>query len=137
MSQTEIGLIGIVILSVMLMIGLDVGFSMLVTGFIGFALIGGWGAAFGNMAILPFDTLNNYFFAVLPLFLLMGAFCAEGQIGREAYDMARTWFGQFKRWPGDGHDRRLWSVRGHNRYHFGRFAGHGQGGLSGDEKGGV
>jgi tripartite ATP-independent transporter DctM subunit len=96
MSQTEIGLIGIVILTVMLLIGLDVGFSMLVTGFLGFALIGGWGAALGNMAILPFDTLNNYFFAVLPLFLLMGAFCAEGQIGKDAYNMARTWFGQSK-----------------------------------------
>src|SRR5512136_1019050 len=96
MSQTEIGLIGIAILSAMLLIGLDVGFSMLATGFIGFALIGGWGAAFANMAILPFDTLNNYFFAVMPLFLLMGSFCAEGQIGREAYQMARTWFGQLK-----------------------------------------
>jgi C4-dicarboxylate transporter DctM subunit len=94
MSQTTIGLLGIAILTIMLMIGLDVGFSMLVTGFIGFAMIGGWAAAFGNMAILPFDTLNNYFFAVLPLFLLMGAFCSEGQIGKEAYEMARTWFGQ-------------------------------------------
>ncbi len=96
MNQTEIGIIGIAILSIMLMIGLDVGFSMLVTGFIGFAMIGGWTAALGNMAILPFDSLNNYFFAVLPLFLLMGAFCAEGQIGRDAYEMARTWFGQLK-----------------------------------------
>jgi tripartite ATP-independent transporter DctM subunit len=96
MGQTEIGLIGIVILAVMLIIGLDVGFSMLVTGFIGFALIGGWGAALGNMAILPFDTLNNYFFAVLPLFLLMGSFCSEGQIGRDAYGMARAWFGQLR-----------------------------------------
>jgi len=96
MNQTEIGLVGIVILTVMLMVGIDVGFSMLVTGFIGFAMIGGWTAALGNMAILPFDTLNNYFFAVLPLFLLMGAFCAEGQIGREAYEMARTWFGQLR-----------------------------------------
>jgi tripartite ATP-independent transporter DctM subunit len=93
MSQTVIGLLGIGILSAMLMIGLDVGFSMLVTGFIGFAMIGGWGAALANMAILPFDTLNNYFFAVLPLFILMGSFCAEGQIGRDAYEMARTWFG--------------------------------------------
>jgi tripartite ATP-independent transporter DctM subunit len=96
MSQTEIGLVGIVILAVMLLIGIDVGFSMLITGFLGFALIGGWTAALGNMAILPFDTLNNYFFAVLPLFLLMGAFCAEGQIGKDAYSAARAWLGQFK-----------------------------------------
>jgi len=96
MGQTEIGLVGIAILAVMLLIGLDVGFSMLVTGFIGFALIGGWGAALGNMAILPFDTLNNYFFATLPLFLLMGNFVSASGIGAEAYTMARAWLGQFK-----------------------------------------
>src|SRR3972149_7752921 len=96
MGQTEIGLVGIVILAFMLMIGLDVGFSMLVTGFFGFALIGGWGAALGNMAILPFDTLNSYFFAVLPLFILMGNFVFTIGMGGETYTMARAWLGQFK-----------------------------------------
>jgi C4-dicarboxylate transporter DctM subunit len=96
MSQTEIGLIGIGILAVLLLIGMDVGYTMLLTGFIGFALIGGWGAAIGYMAILPFDTVNNYYFSVLPLFMLMGSFVSEGRIGRDAYEAARAWFGQFK-----------------------------------------
>jgi len=96
MTQTEIGLVGLAILSAMLLIGLDVGFSMLVTGFFGFALIGGWGAALGNMAILPFDTLNSYFFAVLPLFILMGNFVFSSGMGGETYTMARAWLGQFK-----------------------------------------
>jgi tripartite ATP-independent transporter DctM subunit len=48
------------------------------------------------MAILPFDTLNSYSFAVLPLFMLMGNFVSEGSIGKDAYESARAWFGQYK-----------------------------------------
>ena len=96
MSHTVIGLIGIAILAFLLLVGVDVGYSMLLTGFIGFALIGGWSGAFHNMAILPFDTLNNYFFAVLPLFILMGNLVSASNIGKEAYETARTWFGHLK-----------------------------------------
>ena len=96
MSQTIVGLIGIAILAFLLLVGMDVGFSMLLTGFIGFALIGGWSGAFHNMAILPFDTLNSYLFAVLPLFILMGNLVSAGNIGKDAYTTARVWLGHFK-----------------------------------------
>jgi C4-dicarboxylate transporter DctM subunit len=59
-------------------------------------MIGGWPAAFKMSAILAFDKMNNYDFSVLPLFLLMGAFVSQGGIGRQAYEAARVWFGQFK-----------------------------------------
>lgn len=96
MSPLEIGLIGIVILSVLLLIGMDVGYTMIFAGFIGFALIGGWKAALGNMAVLSFDRMYDYGFSALPLFMLMGAFVSEGGLGKEAYEMARAWFGRFK-----------------------------------------
>ena len=96
MTQIEIGLIGLVILAVLLLIGMDVGYTMLFTGFIGYALIANWGGALTNLAILPFDTVNNYTFAVLPLFMLMGMLVSKGNIGSDAYETARTWFGQFK-----------------------------------------
>ena len=96
MSQTEIGLIGIVILIVLLMMGVHVGFCLIIVGFAGYAIIGGLDAAISNMAILPFDKLNNYHFAVLPLFLLMSAFVSQSGIGKEAYEAARAWLGQFK-----------------------------------------
>jgi len=96
MSHVEIGLIGIGILCVLLLIGMDVGFTMLLSGFIGFALIGGWNAGVNNMAIVTFDRMTDYFFSALPLFLLMGTFVSQGGIGREAYQTARSWFGQTK-----------------------------------------
>jgi len=95
-DSNEIGFIGLAILAVLLLLAMDVGYTMLFTGFLGYALIAGWGGALTNLAILPFDTVNNYTFAVLPLFMLMGMLVSKGKIGAEAYDMARTWFGQFK-----------------------------------------
>ncbi len=96
MGQTEIGLIGIAALMILLLMGVHVGFGLVLIGFLGFAAIGGLGAAISNLAILPFDRLNDYHFAVLPLFLLMGSFVARSGIGREAYEMARAWLGQLK-----------------------------------------
>ncbi|HUT68135.1 MAG TPA: hypothetical protein VMW86_06260, partial [Dehalococcoidales bacterium] len=77
MGQTEIGLIGIAALMVLLLTGVHIGFAMILVGFVGFAAIGGLGGAISNLAILPFDRLNDYNFAVLPLFLLMGSFVAH------------------------------------------------------------
>jgi C4-dicarboxylate transporter, DctM subunit len=96
MSHTVIGLIDIAILLVLLMIGMNVGYTMLLCGFIGFALIGGIGPALANVGILTFDKINDYYFSVLPLFMLMGVFVSEGGLGRDAYGMARAWFGKFR-----------------------------------------
>jgi C4-dicarboxylate transporter, DctM subunit len=96
MSQTEIGFIGIGILLVLLMLGVHVGFGLIVVGVLGFAAIGGFDAALQNISILTFDKLNSYYFAVLPLFLLMSAFISETAIGADAYLMAKAWLGKFK-----------------------------------------
>ena len=96
MSQTEIGIIGCVIVVVLILLGTHLGLTLLIAGFIGFALIGGWGAALGNLAIIPFDRMSDYNFTVLAMFFLMAAFVSQGGIGKEAYESARAWLGQFK-----------------------------------------
>jgi tripartite ATP-independent transporter DctM subunit len=96
MSQTIIGLIGLGILTVLLLIGMDIGYTMLITGFIGFSLIGGLGPGLSNTAIVTFNAMWDYNFSALPLFLLMGTFVSEGKLGKQAYEMVRAWMGQFK-----------------------------------------
>ena len=96
MGQTEWGFLGIAVLMVLLLLGTHVGFTLVLIGFLGFAAIGGLNAGISNLAILPFDRLNDYHFAVLPLFLLMGSFVAQSGIGREAYEFARAWLGNFR-----------------------------------------
>src|SRR3989304_5840498 len=96
MSQTEIGILGCVILVGLILMGVHIGFAMILVGIIGFGMIGGFPAAIKGAAILSFDKMNNYDFSVLPLFLLMGALVSQGGIGRQAYEAARTWLGQFR-----------------------------------------
>ncbi len=96
MSQTEIGFIGIAVMIILLAAGVHVGLSLVIVGFAGFAAIGGLNAALNNVSMVTFEKLNNYLFAVLPLFLLMSAFVSEGGIGKEAYETARAWLGRFK-----------------------------------------
>ena len=96
MGQTEIGLIGIAAVLGLLLMGVHVGFGLIIVGFIGYGILNGFQGAIANLAILTFSRLNDYHFAVLPLFLLMGSFVANSGIGREAYQMARAWLGQLK-----------------------------------------
>jgi tripartite ATP-independent transporter DctM subunit len=76
MSPTEIGFIGLVALLVLMMIGVHVSFCMLLVGFVGYGIIGGFNGAFSNLAILPFDKMTSYEYSVMPLFVLMFAACA-------------------------------------------------------------
>jgi hypothetical protein len=50
---------------------------MVIVGFVGYGMIVGFNTALSNLAILTFDKLNNFNFAVLPLFLLMSAFVSN------------------------------------------------------------
>jgi C4-dicarboxylate transporter, DctM subunit len=96
MTPLEIGFIGCGILIVLIFMGMNLAFTLIISGFVGFALIGGVGAALGNLAIIPFDRMTSYGFTVFPMFMLMGSFVSYGGIGSEAYTMARAWFGHFR-----------------------------------------
>lgn len=96
MSQTEVGLIGIVILLVLLMLGTQIGFTLILVGFVGYGIVGGFNGAIDNLVTIPFNRMNDYYFAVIPLFLLMSEFIGQSGIGTEAYTAARAWLGQLK-----------------------------------------
>lgn len=96
MSQIEVGILGMLVLMVLLLMGTHVGFTLVIVGFAGFAMICGPDVTLSNIAILTFEKMNNYHFAVLPLFLLMGIFISRSGIGREAYDTARAWLGELR-----------------------------------------
>jgi C4-dicarboxylate transporter, DctM subunit len=96
MSHTEIGIIGIAIMLVLLMLGGQIGFVLLLTGFIGYGWVGGWSGAIGNLSIIPFTRMDDYYFAVIPLFLLMSEIIGQSGMGRDAYYSARAWLGQLK-----------------------------------------
>ncbi len=96
MNPVTIGLIGIGILIVLMFGGVYISVSMALVGFIGTILIAGSIPALANMYIIPFGTVNDFTFAVLPLFILMGELINFCGIARGAYEATRAWVGQLR-----------------------------------------
>lgn len=96
MSHEVIGAIGFGIIVVLILLGTNLAFTLVIAGLVGFTLVGGWTASLSNLAILPFERMTNYQFTVFPMFMLMGSLVSYGGIGDEAYRMAKAWFGHIK-----------------------------------------
>ncbi len=96
MSPVEIGLLFFAVLIVVIMLGVDVAFALIIVGFAGIALINGFSPALISLETVPFEIATSYDISVIPLFLLMSTFVDTGSIGKEAYVMARAWLGQYK-----------------------------------------
>ena len=96
MSPVEIGFIGFAFLIVIIMLGVNVAFALIIVGFGGIVLINGLGPALATLETVPFERATNYEISVIPLFLLMSQLVDVGNIGKEAFDMARAWLGQYK-----------------------------------------
>ena len=89
-------LIGFLILFAIAFLGYPLGLSMLLVGFLGVAYIRGWEPALETVSQQIIDVVLNTNFAVLPMFLLMGAFVFRAALSDDLYDCANAWFGHFK-----------------------------------------
>ncbi|MDP2644805.1 MAG: TRAP transporter large permease [Desulfobacterales bacterium] len=96
MTPVEIGFAGIFLMLALMLLGVHIGLALMISGFLGFAMIGGWQAALSNMALISFDKTNNFHFAVVPFYMLMSSFVAASGMGREIYDFGRSIVGQYK-----------------------------------------
>ncbi len=96
MTPVEVGFVGIALMLGLMFLGVHIGFAMIISGFLGFAMIVGWQAALSNIALITFERINSFHFAVVPFFLLMSSFVASSGMGREIYDFGRSVFGHVK-----------------------------------------
>ena len=96
MSNTAIALIGILILLILLVAGMNIGAAMMAVGFFGVWFFRGFGPAMTTFATVPFSQATNYSFAVIPLFVLMGQFAYMSGISSDLFDFADKWLGGLK-----------------------------------------
>lgn len=93
MFETVIGLSALIFL---LLARVPLGFSMLIVGFIGTAVVRSPNAALHGVSSTIFDIAISPSFVVLPLFLLMGAFVSQARLSDDLYDAAHAWLGHLK-----------------------------------------
>ncbi len=93
MSPELVGVIGLLIMFALFFIGLEIGFSMAIVGFIGFWYLTSFPAASNLLAKDVFDVFSSYSLTVIPLFIFMGQLAANSGIGRKLYDAAHRFIG--------------------------------------------
>ncbi|MBM4278347.1 MAG: TRAP transporter large permease subunit [Deltaproteobacteria bacterium] len=94
MSPFITGIIGIALTLVLLLLGVPIGISMALVGFVGFAFIVNMNAAFSVISTVPYELISNYDWLVLPLFLLMGTVLFHAGLGSALFKMAYRIFGR-------------------------------------------
>ena len=77
MNEPVIGVIGISVLLVLFVSGIELGFAMAIVGFIGFSYIVSVEAALNILAKDVFSVFSGYGFTVIPLFKIGRASCRE------------------------------------------------------------
>ena len=96
MTDTEIGLAGLVALFALFILRMPVGLSMLVTGFLGTAAIRGWSGALPSLSSETFAIASFYQLTVIPMFVLMGNIAGASGMGRDLYNAAYAWIGHVR-----------------------------------------
>jgi C4-dicarboxylate transporter DctM subunit len=92
MSVAAIGLLGIALLLVLIFLRVPIAVSLALSGLVGYAAIGGWNAALKMAGLVPYSLANAYSLSVIPLFILMGAVAARGNMATELFQACNAVF---------------------------------------------
>ncbi|TYC52570.1 TRAP transporter large permease [Rhodobacterales bacterium] len=87
MSPVEIGSAAIVVLLVLIYLGMPIGIGMLAVSFAGVAAIRGDTVSMRMLGAVANDSLREYLFAVVPLFVLMGLLVTISKVGKDTFDV--------------------------------------------------
>ena len=93
MNEVTLGIIGLTIVLIMFLTGIELAFAMIFIGFLGFGILISWGAAFNLLAKDFYDVLNSYSFTVIPLFVLMGQVAFNSGIAKSLFGSAHKFVG--------------------------------------------
>ncbi|MAL77868.1 MAG: C4-dicarboxylate ABC transporter permease [Sneathiella sp.] len=69
-------------------LGVPVAYALMTVGIVGMWYVGGFSFLETTVKMLPYAILSNYSFAVIPMFLLMGALASAAEITTELYAFA-------------------------------------------------
>jgi tripartite ATP-independent transporter DctM subunit len=90
MEAFEIALISIGAMLVLIYLGLHIATTLALVSFVGVWVIkGNSKIALNLLWVSAYDSVNNYVFAAIPTFVLMGFLVAAAGMGRDAYDIGQ------------------------------------------------
>lgn len=93
MNEVMVGILGLVVVLVLFLTGIELGFAMALIGFLGFGYLVSLKAGLNLLAKDIFDVFSSYGFTVIPLFVLMGQVAFNAGIARRLYDASYKFVG--------------------------------------------
>jgi C4-dicarboxylate transporter DctM subunit len=96
MSTDAVAIIGFIALFVLMLLRVPVGMAMGLVGVSGFAYLTSGGPALKIVGHTTMRTVTDFNFAVVPLFLLMGAFASTSGMSRELFRAANAFLGHLR-----------------------------------------
>ncbi|MGE5842020.1 MAG: TRAP transporter large permease [Deltaproteobacteria bacterium] len=93
MSEVTIGLLGLAVVLILFLTGIELAFAMALVGFLGFSCIVSLKAGLNLLAKDFFDVFASYGFTVIPLFVLMGQIAFNAGIAKRLYDASYRFIG--------------------------------------------
>jgi C4-dicarboxylate transporter, DctM subunit len=87
MTGVEIGAIAVAALVMLIALGMPIGIGMIVVSFAGVTLIRNETVAMRMIGSVANDSLEEYLFAVVPLFVLMGLLVTVSGVGKDTFDI--------------------------------------------------
>ena len=89
-SNVQVGALSILCMLILIYAGMPIGLALMVLGFVGIWIMkGNTIVAERTLALAASEYLRNYFFGVVPLFVLMGLLVSASDMGRETFEVAR------------------------------------------------
>ena len=96
MNLNLIAAIGLIVLIICIFLGQNIAFAMVAVGFVGYAIIKGFPAAFSLFRNVPFTNASNYSLVVCPLFILMGQFAFRSGLSAGLFNAADKWLSKVR-----------------------------------------
>jgi C4-dicarboxylate transporter DctM subunit len=93
MYEVTVGLVGLGVVLILFLTGIELGFAMALIGFLGFAVLISTEAALNLLAKDFFDVFSSYGFTVIPLFVLMGQVAFNAGIAKRLFNTAYRFIG--------------------------------------------
>jgi C4-dicarboxylate transporter DctM subunit len=93
MNEVVVGIIGLAVVLLLFLTGIELGFAMALVGFVGFSILVSTGAALNLLAKDIWDVLASYGFTVIPLFVLMGQVAFNAGIAKRLFNASYKFIG--------------------------------------------
>jgi tripartite ATP-independent transporter DctM subunit len=91
-SVTAIGILGVVGLLALIFARVPIALALAASGLCGYAALDGWAKALKMFGTVPFNLASAYSLSVIPLFILMGAVAARGNMAKELFEASNAVF---------------------------------------------